>query len=711
MSDTASPSNSAYAGAGSVAAHSPAQPPGTNPSANSNNGAHEAGEPARKKKKQPNRTPLGKVRGRRGALRIFNSLPLDLVVDICSYLDPADLFVLSNTSKVFRSVVTGPSSAQIWLDARARVGLPELSLPMTDLQYAALMFGGRSGCQLCGKKNAGKPEVYFRARVCTACLKSQFASPNTGKGSAAIQKAIPKAHVATVYLAPHTKPHIRDGRLVYLGALPELNKELLEAFPEAGWDDTLFLENRLGHGHPWRDPGEPSTPFQKWLVDNWLPKRDARVADGDALSAWLATQDRAKMMSKDEIRAQRKTDLETRFTAQGFGPADFTRDWREHPLVKKAEPLTDRAWARAEPILREKLSRIRAETRSRQMQDSFLLVKRRRSILAKFCPKGSVVAMLPTFQRLVADNSTASSGVQIFNANADAILDEVEALVASRLQAMIRLVADAHAELRQAQANADNSGSTPIDAMEGLSHMSVDLPRLPSWIPRTRDAPISATAEQMYAFLQSHELAMFECRKCRVAFPGGEAIQHALTEWTACTNYTGEDLQATDDWLRVGGTHERGLEVNLVTLLRTLKLKELANSIAFDCINDSYEAIAREHNIEMSEAEKFVVKYDCDCTCAGGIRKGLDLRATNSWLTRHGKTQHTVKVTARAFYSFSFTRKIDAIRTRDAWDYFGFGIGLEDDDRHYDYSDEESFYGAMGEFSDDEERYAYLGYI
>lgn len=125
-----------------------------------------------KKKQRKNRSSMSKIRGRRGALKAFNSLPLDLVLDICSYLDPADLYVLSNTSKVFRAVVTGPSSAQLWIDARARVGLPELELPMTDLQYAALLFG--RGCQFCDRKNAGKPEVYFRARICSACFKSEY---------------------------------------------------------------------------------------------------------------------------------------------------------------------------------------------------------------------------------------------------------------------------------------------------------------------------------------------------------------------------------------------------------------------------------------------------------------------------------------------------------------------------------------------------------
>lgn len=164
----ASPSGSAAAEDGRrIAAQAVAAP---DPDASYN------GSEPLKKKKKPNRTSLGKIKGRKGALQAFNSLPIDLVFDICSYLDPADLYVLSNTSKVFRAVVTGPSSAQLWIDARARVGLPELQLPMTDLEYAALLFG--RGCHFCDRRNAGKPEVYFRARICSACLKLDFVCPD-----------------------------------------------------------------------------------------------------------------------------------------------------------------------------------------------------------------------------------------------------------------------------------------------------------------------------------------------------------------------------------------------------------------------------------------------------------------------------------------------------------------------------------------------------
>ncbi|KAL7337894.1 hypothetical protein BJY59DRAFT_641141, partial [Rhodotorula toruloides] len=70
--------------------------------------------------------------------------PLPFLAQIASHLDPCDLYVLSRTCKVFRSVVTGTNSQALWQEARARVGLPELALPMTDLQYAHLLFG--KGC-------------------------------------------------------------------------------------------------------------------------------------------------------------------------------------------------------------------------------------------------------------------------------------------------------------------------------------------------------------------------------------------------------------------------------------------------------------------------------------------------------------------------------------------------------------------------------------
>jgi hypothetical protein len=60
---------------------------------------------------------------------------------LCFHLDVPELLALSNTNKNFRAVVMGESSAKLFKAARERMGMPELLVPMSDLQYATLFFG------------------------------------------------------------------------------------------------------------------------------------------------------------------------------------------------------------------------------------------------------------------------------------------------------------------------------------------------------------------------------------------------------------------------------------------------------------------------------------------------------------------------------------------------------------------------------------------
>lgn len=182
------------------------------------------------------------------------------------------------------------------------------------------------------------------------------------------------------------------------------------------------------------------------------------------------------MALKTDIRDRRRADLEARFTAQGFGPADFIWEWREDLLVKKPQLLTDRTFASVEPILREKLSGIRVQARCDAMKNQFSIMMPKRPLLAKMGFNSHVAATLPIIARLAADNSTSASGTELFRANSDAILDDAVGVVANRMKEMIRLVAAAHAEIRRGR----EEGVEFPDAMEGLDYKSVDLPRLPS---------------------------------------------------------------------------------------------------------------------------------------------------------------------------------------------------------------------------------------
>lgn len=195
---------------------------------------------------------------------------------------------MSNTSKVFRSVVTGPSSAPLWVAARERVDLPELELPMTDLQYAHLLFG--KGCAFCTRKNAGKAEVYFRARICTATMKDSFADKASTPGMAAINKAYGgslSGHPLTLTVATGTSrksysfaerlthpsaaasdstssraAFARYGPSYYLPEVARLNAELKIKFPTEDslndrYEDRIFAHRRL-QGDSASKTAEPS---------------------------------------------------------------------------------------------------------------------------------------------------------------------------------------------------------------------------------------------------------------------------------------------------------------------------------------------------------------------------------------------------------------------------------------------------------------------
>ena len=258
------------------------------------------------------------------------------------------------------------------------------------------------------------------------------------------------------------------------------------------------------------------------------------------------------------------------------------------------------------------------------MRSQFGLTSHKRPILTKMGFGSRVAVTLPIIARLVADNSTSASGTELFNNNIDAILDEAVAVVANRMKEMIRLVAAAHAEVRQSREQAVELS----DAMEGLDYNSVDLPRLPSWIPRNRDAPFDADPEQMLAFLDSHALSTFRCRKCNGVYSGLSAVHHATKNYGACVPPDPHNRVEVAEWLPIGGTGLYGLDTDARTLLRTLKLNELANSIELECSDKSYKVSAERHGIEMPEEEMYVVTFSrkCDCGTSHGQNFAMIVR-------------------------------------------------------------------------------------
>ncbi|GAA5873258.1 hypothetical protein JCM16303_001069 [Sporobolomyces ruberrimus] len=106
-------------------------------------------------------------------------LPLDILNDICSHLDPIDLVHLSRASKSFFKLVDDSSFKSVWIDVRERQQPPleDLELEgLSELQYAALVFD--QFCNMCGKGKIHHVDYHVRKRYCPACKKANLIPVN-----------------------------------------------------------------------------------------------------------------------------------------------------------------------------------------------------------------------------------------------------------------------------------------------------------------------------------------------------------------------------------------------------------------------------------------------------------------------------------------------------------------------------------------------------
>ncbi|BGP04422.1 hypothetical protein JCM10049v2_000223 [Rhodotorula toruloides] len=659
-------------------------------------------------KKPKNRSALSKVKGRKGAMAVFNALPIDLIFDIASHLDPCDLYVLSRTCKVFRSVVTGTNSQALWQEARARVGLPELALPMTDLQYAHLLFG--KGCTFCDRKNAGKPEPYFRARICTACMKDKFSDTYTTAGYTAVRKAAGEdLHPIAMFCTVGTSHISRYGTQYRLADITRVNADLKRRFPissESYADRNWIAGRRDAQMYGREYASEPSTLAQKWYAEEMEAKVIARREDGDKLRAWLNSQERAKALSKDEIRKIRREDLERRFKAQGFTDSEFNYEWRQEALVKKPELLTERMWAKNEPILKAKLLDIRRRHRRAAFSSCLAGAKLNRPFKPVY-PDIDMAVKFPVLAAVSDDLEDPKPAQELFAEHKEAILSDIDGVIRDRLHGMLRAVGKAYEQLRQDQ---KNKATWKDDYIKNLTVNAVTLPRLPPWIPRDDTTPITASDEQIVAFLESHDLACFTCEKCHTVAEGLSTVQH-LTKPYACTSdYTvagGRVLPTLDDWARCGRPTDP-IQTDKKLLLRALYIKKQLDSAKLESPDSSLLEEAAKYNVDMEENKIYKVEVICECEPTRAWYNGARQTKVMDMLNHFRKhiNQDTGKITKSTIrvevdYSHAFRRAVSSARILagvpaagladpfDSLDIFGGYDSGVDYDSYGGYEDEE----------------------
>ncbi|ORY84698.1 hypothetical protein BCR35DRAFT_58537 [Leucosporidium creatinivorum] len=111
------------------------------------------------------------------SLDLVMALPLDVLAEICTDLDPHDLLNLCRTCRFWRELLLPRRARAIWAAARRREKLPLLA-DYNEIELAVLVFG--QACWECAEKG-GALDCYLRTRLCKTCLNQLVVAKSRAK--------------------------------------------------------------------------------------------------------------------------------------------------------------------------------------------------------------------------------------------------------------------------------------------------------------------------------------------------------------------------------------------------------------------------------------------------------------------------------------------------------------------------------------------------
>ncbi|GAA5892320.1 hypothetical protein JCM6882_003637 [Rhodosporidiobolus microsporus] len=180
------------------------------------------------------KTDKGKGKGKKGAkanVDHLRTLPMDLLVEIFSYLLPFELLQLSRTRKEYRALLYSKRSKSIWRTARRLVELPDLEADdLSEMAFAQLIFGNT--CDACDVKCTRPADFALRTRLCKDCRKDSFVKLNMR-----FSKDYPQYHPSTLDAVITTSSYALKSDLDYY------SKKLHELQEDDDGDAELFNRN------------------------------------------------------------------------------------------------------------------------------------------------------------------------------------------------------------------------------------------------------------------------------------------------------------------------------------------------------------------------------------------------------------------------------------------------------------------------------------
>ncbi|KZV66900.1 hypothetical protein PENSPDRAFT_688593 [Peniophora sp. CONT] len=290
----------------------------------------QAAEPAAKKS-----TTSGGRAKKRGRLNALPEMPLDILEEIFSQLDPGDLIRIARTNKAFRRLLlAGNQFSHIWKTSWSRMeGYPTCPEDVSLLKWLQLLFGGPY-CQVCAAPSVQRVFFGIRARMCKNCLHKSLVFV----GSTWVETIRP--HQLDEYI-----PIVNEGRSKYAYAedLENLKATIAFALEDVNSGPRhQALATVIGS---LKDAFAPRIKFffpGALLILSFQHRRECE--------SW---QSRITANHKEDIgerRSNRREDIVRRLEGLDYTRADAHGIWRLKD-VNVSKPLTDRAWSILLPTL------------------------------------------------------------------------------------------------------------------------------------------------------------------------------------------------------------------------------------------------------------------------------------------------------------------------------------------------------------------------
>ncbi|KAK7677275.1 hypothetical protein QCA50_019776 [Cerrena zonata] len=280
----------------------------------------------------------------------FQNLPVELVIQILSYLHPLDLLMWARVSKDYRVLLLSRGSKSIWVSSRHSCGiegLPECPPHLSEPRYAALLF--TDACQACGGRSAFNFDRTLLLRFCDRCYKKNF------KEGYKLWGRFKNLQVNIHNLIPRHSC-IREHRSYESGwPIHELKtNSTVHKYYKKQFNSIAIHLQSLVHDSP---------EFKTYINEIRATSND-QIQHGHAMRHWDI-----------HMRSQRRADTKVRLLAMGYTEAQLpepgaNNKWEK--LMNEPRPVTNNEWRRIKDKVERILAAVARLKRDKRLSSEFL---------------------------------------------------------------------------------------------------------------------------------------------------------------------------------------------------------------------------------------------------------------------------------------------------------------------------------------------------